>query len=149
MIRFPDGQDEFPSFEVALKALASRSRDGRWFVEKMGLVSLRTEMEVRVAWALLTVLGATSRATMLGEDAHASGLHPDDCAYAVSSVLETAHAFGMNATPASPDTPLLFADVPELTCNFEAGVSFRAEVDDMDRCTTCNDPEAQACPLHQ
>jgi hypothetical protein len=149
MIWFPEAKEEFPSFEEALGALAQRKRDGRWFVAKMGLVSLRTEMEVRVTWALLTVLGATTRATALGADVPTSGLHPDDCAYAVSSVLETAYAFGMNATPQSPDTPLLFADVPELTRNFQAGVSFRAEMDEMERCTSCNDPEAQACPFHQ
>jgi hypothetical protein len=149
MVWFPDAKDEFPTFDEAVNALIQRKRDVQWFVEKMGMVSLRTEMEVRFAWSLLKVLGATTPAKATAEHYAGSRLHPDDCAFAESNVLESAYAFGMNASPESPDTPLVFADVPELVRGFNAGADFRAEMEEMERCTRCNDPEAEACQFHQ
>lgn len=67
----------------------------------------------------------------------------------VGNVAYEAQAMGVRDYQAGEmSAPVMFRDEPFLLTAWESGQDFAAELEEMSRCSGCQDPELPMCPFH-
>lgn len=75
--------------------------------------------------------------------------HPEKAEYDLMEVMMDAEALGRRDYHAGlTEPPVMFADEPLLLKAWEAGQDGAAELDEMEHCAGCNNPELPLCPFH-
>lgn len=68
---------------------------------------------------------------------------------ALSDVLHDAKCKGMQSfSMGIKDVPVMFKDTPCLEDSWGDGWYFAAETEEMNHCSSCQDPEGTLCPFH-